>query len=634
MKLFDKKFLNKHFNLDAFVLTSGRTITFISASIISAVINLFFIGRLSKDAAFLMIGISITLELSKLLHVTMYNTLNELARKLSGFGEAKEKMTKVAKRWLIGYLGYAIIAVIAAVFFSMMNLGREVSSVNTEIENNKRIYEISVQQEIELKNLTNDIKVLGEQLLDTSTADALFEQIENERSKARIIWQNAPIENVEGKKLQSWERYYAIKDTQKWQAWEAFVSSINAKYNKSFDYYPLQRRNKGISLFEKGWDREDIKKAVIVDIQANYKVKEAEKENKLNAYKSYLNKVLTEKEVETATIGYDGSSLIQLRLSNLNNSKINDAGSQGAFIIASNVLGVPEDVIRTILILILSLLVELTIYQTSPKIKISRKMMFQFTQYLPADFNINKFMDKVDKELIDYDIIKIASKDEKQIIKAEVEATKAEKKAKAEEANIKVKRTRKVKKAIDKESEQAVKREIIEEAKSVPVEESKKVVIEEVKKEQQKSVEVLNNFKKKPVETHTPTIDEKMAEIKAAKPENSGENIDTKMREIKERFTVPYKFGRTTEAVKNEFVKFIEELYNDAIKIDEFWLLKKPAEAAAITKIQKNNFDTFYEYLTSNYINGSKMIEERNGETLTTIDKKKLIDYVCEEIAA
>src|SRR5574344_2251029 len=103
----------KHSTFDTTFLISGKGATFIGASVISAIINLIFIGNLSNDTikigpiafppAVLMIAISLTLEASKLLHVIQYNTLNELARKLQDT-PAASKIKQVARKWFIGYL--------------------------------------------------------------------------------------------------------------------------------------------------------------------------------------------------------------------------------------------------------------------------------------------------------------------------------------------------------------------------------------------------------------------------------------------------------------------------------------------------------------------------------------------------
>src|SRR5574344_3163758 len=121
------------------MLVSGKFVTFIAASVISALINLIFIGNLSNDTikigaltfppSVIMIAISLTLEASKLLHVIQYNTLNELARKLQDT-PAASKIKQVARKWFIGYLMYAALAIIASVNFSVGNLGKTNSATN------------------------------------------------------------------------------------------------------------------------------------------------------------------------------------------------------------------------------------------------------------------------------------------------------------------------------------------------------------------------------------------------------------------------------------------------------------------------------------------------------------------------
>ena len=60
--------------------------------------------------------------------------------------------------------------------------------------------------------------------------------------------------------------------------------------------------------------------------------------------------------------------------------------------------------------------------------------MYNFTQFMPKDFDINAFMDAVEKELIDYEIIKRTHNEEREIDVAEMNLVKAETKAKINEA--------------------------------------------------------------------------------------------------------------------------------------------------------------------------------------------------------
>src|SRR5574344_2849748 len=156
----------KHSTFDTTFLISGKGATFIGASIISAIINLIFIGNLSNDTikigpiafppAVLMIAISLALEASKLLHVIQYNTLNELYRKLQGF-EGIDKIKKVARTWFIGYLMYAALAIIASVNFSVGNLGRSNTQVNATISVAKTYYDSWNDAQKQIDDLNSQI---------------------------------------------------------------------------------------------------------------------------------------------------------------------------------------------------------------------------------------------------------------------------------------------------------------------------------------------------------------------------------------------------------------------------------------------------------------------------------------------
>src|SRR5574344_204607 len=189
------------------MLVSGKFITFMAASVISALINLIFIGNLSNDTikigaltfppSIIMIAISLALEASKLLHVIQYNTLNELYRKLQGF-EGIDKIKKVARTWFIGYLMYAALAIIASVNFSVGNLGRSNTQVNATISVAKTYYDSWTDAQKQVDTLSSQIENITAS--EKSTWDSmvsLYSSISEEE------WNETPItQNV-----QKWRDY-------------------------------------------------------------------------------------------------------------------------------------------------------------------------------------------------------------------------------------------------------------------------------------------------------------------------------------------------------------------------------------------------------------------------------------------
>ena len=198
MKL--KNLLNKNFEFDTLILTSGKNITFIAASIISALINLFFIGNLSQEkygigAIFIpttvfLCAMAITLELSKLLHITMYNTLKELSRKLKGF-DGTDKIDKVANKWFAGYILYAVLAVTSATFFSFNAMGVKQQTTDDSVNYITQDYKEAENLNSQIETINKTINSLNANKNNTSAIDEEYNKIIFPMlEKARISEQN------------------------------------------------------------------------------------------------------------------------------------------------------------------------------------------------------------------------------------------------------------------------------------------------------------------------------------------------------------------------------------------------------------------------------------------------------------
>src|SRR5574344_1305905 len=417
----------KHSTFDTTFLISGKGATFIGASIISAIINLIFIGNLSNDTikigpiafppAVLMIAISLTLEASKLLHVIQYNTLNELARKLQDT-PAASKIKQVARKWFIGYLMYAALAIIASVNFSVGNLGKTNSATNTKISVAQTYYNSWNKEQNKIDELTKQLATVS--------------------SDAKSKWQSQ-VDAYNKITPEEWNAKPVVQPVQQWRAYRDKVKAAIGYASESSIVNGGKTLDKYIAYLQKDLDSQlDEANAALADVKA-----EAEK------------------------AGYHSYIALKTAQTTLEADKIANSGSQASFEIFAKMLHVNVEGFRTVMLLILSLLIELTIYQTSPKVQINRKMLYQFTQYLPANFNVNKFMDSVDKELVAYDMIQTTKKTEVEINKQDIELEKAKKEAEKAELRKKAAEAKRAQKVAEKlAAKEAAQKDAIESKES------------------------------------------------------------------------------------------------------------------------------------------------------------------------
>ena len=606
----------KHSTFDTAFLISGKGATFIGASIISAIINLIFIGNLSNDSihigpiefppAILMIAISLTLEASKLLHVIQYNTLNELARKLAD-APAAIKIKQVARKWFIGYLMYAALAIIASVNFSVGNLGKSNTATNATITVAQTYYNSWNEEQAKIDNLT--------------------EQLTSISSVAKTEWQT----QVDAHQAIPAEEFNIKPESVRVTQWKAYRDKIRGAINYVSESAILsggKTLDKYISYLQKD----------------------------VNSQLEAANQSLSDIKSEAAKAGYNSYISLKTAQTTLEANKIVNSGSQASFEIFANLLHVNVEGFRTVMLLILSLLIELTIYQTSPKVQINRRMLYQFTEYLPANFNVNKFMDSVDKELIAYDMIKTDKKTEVAMNKQDIELERAKKEAEKAELKRKAaeaRREQKIAEKAAKKAEEPLKEEHIDaETPKAPEPPAPATIPQEVdltppikedtmtpsdmeiaapvKKARKahakkaKKVEITSEQKQQLIALTKKITDDKKEAIEnetnnAIKDSTSGEQAEvatvetgTTTREVLEPvvekeqsssqpdnepsevkkdeiqvakpvqmpYTIPYRLGRTTERVKDKFVALVRRIYDGAKKDGNYYVLNDVYKSA------------------------------------------------------
>lgn len=456
----------KQSNLGSTFLVKGKSFTFYFCSIISALVNLIFISNLTKSpykigglfsipAAIFLGALSIALDISKALHVIQVNTLRELYRKLEG-QEWAINIKRVANKWFVIYVLYVILSVITSVSLSSISIGEGITSnrntinlINSDIailqkysntdeaseniefnsllksvNNSDKAIDIAEQRSNEAwqliktyrderasfpydKNSKEEVEFNGDIIIpDTywsernaqirsdlaavgvSLTDTQIRTSATPESIAQIVKQNR--ENLTANS--SMDELRALSDKTR-QRYVQAIQNLEGKYRYP-DYYD---------------DNGKLVKGDIVEFD----------ENNLSGTISKLTMLRVKYENDSGDIGSSSKIFMQLgstidshktkssTLDDIADAKTSTSSSIGA-----------TEFLMMLMLLFLSLLCELAINQFAPKVRISRRMLYQFSQYYPKNFNVNKFMDEVDKELRDYDMIDLTRKEEIENAKA------------------------------------------------------------------------------------------------------------------------------------------------------------------------------------------------------------------------
>lgn len=96
--------------------------------------------------------------------------------------------------------------------------------------------------------------------------------------------------------------------------------------------------------------------------------------------------------------------------------------------------------------------------------------------------------------------------------------------------------------------------------------------------------------------------------------------------------TKKYRFGRTSEAVKNQFASFLDGLFNGAQFIDDVWQLRDIEDAKSISNADEHMIEVFMSRVESVKYKGKKLIYRNpQGVLVSPFDKDFVVTYLCEE---
>lgn len=432
------------------ILIKGKLLVFIVCSIVSALINLIFISGLTKSpytigtlvsipAAIFLGSLSIALDLSKALHVIQVNTLNELYRKLADKPWAKVIKSQ-ARKWNSIYILYVILSIITSISLSTISIGEGISrnksiinSINIDIEDLNNYKDASkTSDNIEFDSM---IKSYNNSDSAISLAQQKFSEIEQEIKSYRAERSEFPasfdsVEEIDYNDQKIIPSEYWDKKNKDIQN-KVNASGINLTLNqiRTMSYIDIQNMvktaqekftsNKNTSsLTELAKKSNDKAYTKIKNLNGRYIYPDTWKdgvyikgqdvvfaEEDISGAIDKLSNLKVKYENDNGDIGNSSKIFIQLGTaidSIKSNNSNKDLSSIGNTKVSS--FGTTELLMMGML-LFLSLLCELAINQFSPKASITRKMLSQFSQYFPKDFNVNEFMMQVAYDARDYDEI-------------------------------------------------------------------------------------------------------------------------------------------------------------------------------------------------------------------------------------
>lgn len=434
----------KQINSDTLFI-NGKIFAFVFLSIISSFINLVFISNLTKSGyaigtlltvpgAVLLGLMSLGLDVSKLIHSIQINSLNEIYRKLQGQEWAK-KLKKAKNKWLIVYILYVTLSIITSMSLSTISIGAGITKNSNTL---KQIDEFIIEGEqyIGIDKAAKDIT--KESLISKATDSSEKDSIEFAKTQMSIIWpqietyknERAEFENSEGYKTSGWDcEWNGENASNYWDNKNAEINRLlqNAGYGsvsgaqiKNLNRSTVETRIKTNYLNTSKTTGNDTAIAQLNELTdtSNEEARAwVETLNSVGFISPKTNELVvfdTDKEKSAKVLVQSALTMLKVLRVDVENDSGDIGTSSKIFMQLGSKIDVAragevslENVLKTdntsgsfgttevlmmSMLLFLSLLVELGINQFSTKTKITRKMLGDFSHYLPENFDVDRFM--------------------------------------------------------------------------------------------------------------------------------------------------------------------------------------------------------------------------------------------------
>jgi hypothetical protein len=591
-----KKFKNQQFDSSVYIFI--RNFAFILASIVSALLNIFLFSSLDASWTWLLIAMSITLEGTKISTITTRNCFASIY--------AKVKKTSIKAKqhiFMVFYLLLGFLSVIAGLGFSITITARTEAIQTTQVVSLEAQKEAIQSKIIEIEELALIERITILEYPEYQTSNLKYQEAEANQTIANNNYRAAVA-----------ERSKLSPDDENYPAAQRNLNAMNQLLIAANEALVKARteRNRVELVFNE-------RKADTVTARA--------------ALNEELKILISQAGLETEM----GSvALIELenKIKEENNKYIISKGMGYMFEEFAKYLHTTPELVKFWILLFVAILIELTIYQTSPDIRITRKVLYFFRNSLPADVNVTEVLKAFDSENKKYQDLKVENKfesrPEDKVIQPNVPIiVEQPEQDRARDIEDLVKQRKKIikrkipkkpkiiksvnKKSIDKKS--IVKEPVIKEIiKDTTV---KDTIVKEPASKKENKVEVIEEE----IEKRTENVNQNVNQ-----DANSNVDIDKDDKHEKDFKKDRYRFGKATKDIKDRLVEFI----NECIEF-EGQFKTQPNEAAKNIKLNQKAKEVFLNRLMNIRL-GDKVLVYKNqyDNYCANFPSREIINYVTE----
>ena len=550
---------------DSSMYIGARYLSFFIASIASAMFNIFLFTALDPSWAYLLIALSIALEGAKLTTVISINVVRSLFMKLN-----YKPLLRKSKWLFFWYLIYGFLSILASLGFSTYITARTQAIRNSDLEilasrqyaiEMKMNEIVSLQQSASIPNYM-EYPLWIDANLEYQDYNRRYEEADLLDSQLRL-----ERDQVLDRDSEEWR-----EADRRYQAQRTFLNNVRAQRQRA--------------------DGERQR------IQASFEQSKNDMDGQLNLLNNQLQTIIVQAGIEAL----DGSTALIIIKEQIQNEEIKLIREKGMTYMFEGFSdytkgAVSPEFIKIFILLLASLLLELTIFQCAPSVRISGSILKYFKRNLPEDKTFQEILEMYNDEN-EAGVNTIMSGPVRKVKKSKVKFP-----------------------SLPKTTEADIER-------LLPAKEAKVLTPEEWKEWEKDANKMTTEELVSRLKADNQTEEEVREQLK-----DEGITVQVEEPEVPKRIpseekkTIRYRFGRTTNLIANKLCDFIRLCINEPGQF-----IMSPEDAAEQLKLNRRAKEVFLDHLSNLKLGSKQLIFKKGDDYYTNFSADEIISYATEII--
>jgi len=609
---------------DSNVYIGARYLAFIIAAIASAMFNVFLFTALDPGWTYLLLALSLALEGAKLTTVISINVVKSLYLKLN-----YKPLLRKSRTLFSWYLVYGLLSVIASLGFSTYITSRTQTIRDSGLEillSRRAAIEYKMDEIVSIRQSANVATYMEFQPWITANEIWMEEDSLVRAAEARFAQLRLDRDNIMDRESEEW-----VAANQAFQAQSTYLTQVRATRNRA--------------------------EAERTRIQATFEASKSDMEGQISILNDELLMLIEQADVE-ATNGNIALIILTEQIQNEEIKIIHDKGLTYMFEGFSNYTGgrIPPEHIKIFILLLASLLLELTIFQCAPAVRINGLILKYFKRSLPEDRTFNEIIELYADEDIGYVINEnptpkvketVIDEDEEPLVLGEPDPNPLYRPPENDPPPPPVKKRKPRKKKEYPAPEQPPFPDMKKAVEST-IKDFDRLFPADAPEAQPQPMEVIEEKLTQWEKEELPPLPTTMEEMAAYTEEKESvvdqvvdipEEVTVRpTREIKYQQqivpprqvrsnTIRYRFGRATPEIIEKAINFVKLCIDKQGKF-----VNSPDEASGQLKFSRKAKEVFLEHLSLLSIKDKPLIYKDDGEYFSNFSADEIVNYISEVV--